>query len=216
MTIVYWYAQALANAFGSSSAGNAPNIDFLSDSLYLALMTASYTPNMTTDAFWSTLVANEHANGNGYATNGVALATKTLTVTAANSWGTQWAGTTAYTLGKVVRPTAGNGYLYRCVVAGTSSGSAPTWPTVIGTTVTDGTVTWVCAGRSIIQFDADDVSWAAATLTTRYGVIYDRTPATDATRPLLMLVDFEATQSVTGATFTVQFDSQGIDYILVP
>lgn len=216
MTLVYWYAQALANAFGSTTAGNAPNIDYLSDTLYCALVTSSYTPDLAAHDFWNDVVANEHAGGSGYTTNGVLMTTKTMTVTAANSFGTTWAATTAYTLGKVVRPTAGNGYLYRCVVAGTSGGSAPTWPTVIGTTVTDSGVTWVCAGKTIIQFDADDVAWTTATLSTRYGVIYDRTPATDATRPLILLVDFEANQSVTSANFTIQWDSQGIDYLIIP
>ncbi len=55
-----------------------------------------------------------------------------------------WAATTAKLVNDVVRPTAHNGYRYRCTVAGTTGGSQPTWPTTIGNTVVDGTVTWIC------------------------------------------------------------------------
>lgn len=52
---------------------------------------------------------------------------------------------TAYGLGQKVVPLALNGYVYECVVAGTSHASTePTWPLVLGNTVTDGTVTWRC------------------------------------------------------------------------
>jgi hypothetical protein len=54
-----------------------------------------------------------------------------------------WATATAYEFGQTVSP--GNGYVYDCTAPGTSGGTVPTWPTVLGATVTDGTVTWVCA-----------------------------------------------------------------------
>ena len=59
-------------------------------------------------------------------------------------WGTApaaWAASTAYTLGTVV--TDSNGRLEEVSTAGTSSTGHPTWPTTpIGSTVTDGGVTW--------------------------------------------------------------------------
>ena len=58
------------------------------------------------------------------------------------------ANSTAYAVDAVVEPTPRNGYRYRCTVAGTSAGSAPTWPTTLGTTVTDGGVTWKCATKT--------------------------------------------------------------------
>ena len=58
-----------------------------------------------------------------------------------------WAATTAYSLGNRRVPTVANGYYYEVTVAGTSAGVQPTWPTTIGNTVVDGTVTWICRGR---------------------------------------------------------------------
>ena len=54
---------------------------------------------------------------------------------------------TAYVVGTEVVPTVGNGCVYRCVTAGTTSATASStvtgsWATVLGTTITDGTVTW--------------------------------------------------------------------------
>ena len=64
-----------------------------------------------------------------------------------NAWpdpasATAWASATSYAVGDVRRPTAGNGRIYRCIVAGTSGGSQPTWPTTDRGYVVDGSVTW--------------------------------------------------------------------------
>lgn len=54
-----------------------------------------------------------------------------------------WAATTAKTVGQTVTPLAGaNGFVYRCITAGTTGGGAPTWPQVEGGVVIDGTVVW--------------------------------------------------------------------------
>jgi hypothetical protein len=55
-----------------------------------------------------------------------------------------WAGSAAWAINRTVTPTARNGYAYRVTTAGTSGASEPTWPTTIGQTVSDGTVTWTC------------------------------------------------------------------------
>jgi predicted RNA-binding protein with PUA-like domain len=54
------------------------------------------------------------------------------------------ANSTAYSLGDIRRPATRNGYAYKCTTAGTCGGSPPTFPTVIGATVTDGTAVWTC------------------------------------------------------------------------
>jgi len=72
-----------------------------------------------------------------------------------------WAGTTAKGLGELVNPSTGNnGYLYKSLSVGGSTGSGePTWPTTVGQTVVDGTVTWLCcpnvnAGTKLV-FEVD-------------------------------------------------------------
>ena len=55
-----------------------------------------------------------------------------------------WAASTAFSLGDIRRATADQitGLFFKCTTAGTSSGSEPTWPTDIGSTVTDNNVVW--------------------------------------------------------------------------
>src|SRR5262245_47700718 len=110
------YGKAHANLLGGESSGESFAIDFLSDTIKCALTNASHTPNLDTHELFSDLT-NE-VSGTGYTAGGATLGSKTITYTAANSWGTQWAASTAYVVGDVVRPTSGNGHLYRCVVAG--------------------------------------------------------------------------------------------------
>lgn len=66
------------------------------------------------------------------------------------------------------------------------------------------------AGTNTLMLDAADTSWANSTITARYAVIYDSTPATDATRPLIAYIDFGADVSSSGAAFNITFDAAGI------
>jgi hypothetical protein len=92
---------------------------------------------------------------------------------------------------------------------------------VSGTGYTAGGVTLTNVVQSytgatnVWAFDADDASWTNASFTARYAVVYDSTPATDATRPLLTYVDFGGDQTVNGANFTVQWDAAGIAKVTV-
>jgi hypothetical protein len=59
-----------------------------------------------------------------------------------------WAVATALALGVSRRPTTPTGYRYQVTTAGTTHASTePTWPTVIGSTVSDGTVVWTCVAE---------------------------------------------------------------------
>lgn len=54
-----------------------------------------------------------------------------------------WLPNTAYGVGQKVVPTTLNGFVYEVTVAGTSHASTePTWPTTLGDTVSNGTVTF--------------------------------------------------------------------------
>jgi hypothetical protein len=66
------------------------------------------------------------------------------------------------------------------------------------------------SGTNVIKFDADDTAWASSTLVARIAPLYDATPSTDATRPLMIYVDFGADVSTTNGTLTIVWDSAGI------
>jgi hypothetical protein len=184
--------------------------DLNSDTLKATLHTTTYTPAIGTDQFVSSL-AGELSTASGY-TSGGATVTGSFALTAANSWASTAATSTAYTLGQVRRPSAGNGFLYRVVVAGTSGGSAPTWPTVVGTTVADGSVTWLCIGSYVVVLDLTDATlWTTFSAGPyRYMVISDRTPGTAATQPLICLFDFGSNQTGGGGNFDLSTPVEGI------
>jgi lambda family phage minor tail protein L len=57
---------------------------------------------------------------------------------------TAWASSSSYAIGQIVRATTVQefGLVFKCTTAGTSGGSQPAWPTLIGGTTIDGSVTW--------------------------------------------------------------------------
>lgn len=66
-----------------------------------------------------------------------------------------------------------------------------------------------------INLDAADTVWAASTITARYAVVYDATPGTDATRPLICYIDFGADVVSSGGNFTITWDPAGIVSVTV-
>jgi hypothetical protein len=118
------------------------------DSLKMALVTSTYSPNFDTHALYSDLT-NEVV-GTGYTAGGATLAGLSLTRTAANSWGTARAASTAYSVGQIVRPAVANGFVYRCVVAGTTAADvAPTAATNATPTVVTATAHGLTTGNAI-------------------------------------------------------------------
>ena len=83
-----------------------------------------------------------------------------------------------------------------------------------GATVSSVTVSYN-SGTNTLSFDAADVTWATASITARYGILYDASPGSDATRPLIGYIDFGGDVTSTGADFTVVWDAAGIGSVTV-
>jgi hypothetical protein len=83
-----------------------------------------------------------------------------------------------------------------------------------GATLASKTATYN-ASTNVITLDAADVTWTTATITARYAVIYDASPGTAATNPLLAYVDFGADQTATNGNFAITWDANGILKITV-
>lgn len=172
-----------------------------SDNWVLTAHTNSYSLDLLTHEFVSDLT-NEVATGNGYTSGGIALTGKSIGSVAASAL-TARANSTAYVLGDARRPSTANGWAYVAVVAGTSAGSAPTWPTVQGTTVADGGVTWLNVGPGLVRFTASDINQPGSGYALRYFVLSNRTPGTAATQPLLAILDLGETKNLGGGDLDV-------------
>jgi len=66
------------------------------------------------------------------------------------------------------------------------------------------------AGTNVLKLDGEDVTWTGVTLTARYAVVYDSTPGTAGTNPLLFYVDFGEDKAASGANFTITWAAGGI------
>ena len=66
------------------------------------------------------------------------------------------------------------------------------------------------SGTHTLSLTGANVSWAASTISAQYAIVYDSTPATDATRPLICYINFGATVSTTAGTFSIVWDASGI------
>jgi len=60
-----------------------------------------------------------------------------------------WTGSTGYSFGDFVRPTTPNGWVYKCIGAGTSNSGEPTWPTAFAESVDDNTATWEAYSKGV-------------------------------------------------------------------
>ncbi|GII87080.1 hypothetical protein Ssi03_50700 [Sphaerisporangium siamense] len=190
-------AQLVGTALPDAFAGL---IDWENGTIVATLHTAAWTPDITTLSRVSGL-ANEVVTGHGYVQGtGQVLTGKSSTFVSAASL-TARANSTAYAVGDLVRPASSNGHVYRCIAAGTSASSAPTWPTTPLTTVTDGTVTWIECGRGVAILDCDPIEFGGITGEALYLVLSDRTASGAANQPVILLVQFEQAESG-----TTQFD----------
>jgi hypothetical protein len=150
----YWYALGLVNAFGGAAEGDSYNIDWLTNTIKVALTTSGYTPNQDTHDFFND-VTNEVTHG-GYTAGGAALGTKTLGAT--NNVVKFSAANTVWTASGGTAMTARRAVIYKD--SGTTS-NAPL-------------LAWVDFGADVSATDANfTITWDAN------GVL--RITATDAT-----------------------------------
>jgi hypothetical protein len=183
--------------------------------LKLALVGAGYAPNLVTDQYWSTPQAYEFS-GPGYTTGGLTLTGTAVTVTSAIAWSLSYpAPGTAVAAGEVIKSGA---FLFRAANSGSAS-SVPTFPLIEGETVTDsGGIVWTNVGNTILVFTATGgYSWASiSTSNIPFAVIYDSTPGTPATDPLLVLLSFNpAMTNVPAGPVSVNPD-QYLGYFALP
>jgi len=84
-----------------------------------------------------------------------------------------WAASTAFSVGDVRRATSSqnSGLVFECTTAGTSGSSEPTWPTDIGSTLTDNTVVWT----AISSIYADLSALAPDAIIELFELHYDNT-----------------------------------------
>jgi len=86
---------------------------------------------------------------------------------------TVWAASTAFAVGDVRRATTSqnSGLVFECSTAGTSGSSEPSWPTDIGSTLTDNTVVWT----AISSIYADLSALAPSAIIELFELHYDNT-----------------------------------------
>lgn len=112
----------MANVFYDNAKKNLwnGNVNLASDTIKVALVTASYTPNAATHEFWSDASAYE-ASGTGYTAGGATLASKAVTADTTNHRGKFAADNVTWSTATV---TASGAVIYK------STGTASTSPLV--------------------------------------------------------------------------------------
>jgi hypothetical protein len=99
---------------------------------------------IVTEAYNRALIAYSNLRTPKAPINIYGLSTQQLDPYGQKPLGAPWLASTLYLVGEYVQPTltGGNGHLYRCLVAGTTNATEPSWPLTENATVTDGGVTW--------------------------------------------------------------------------
>lgn len=69
-----WYGKSLEGQYGTTADRR---VDWVTDTIKVALCTSSFTPNQDTQDFYDD-ISSEVANGNGYTTGGATLGTKSV------------------------------------------------------------------------------------------------------------------------------------------
>lgn len=77
-----------------------------------------------------------------------------------------------------------------------------------GTTISSPTFTET--GHVYTLTSATNPSWASSTITAAYALIYDATPGSNATNPVIGYIDFGGNQSTSSGTFTLTINAAGL------
>lgn len=83
-----------------------------------------------------------------------------------------------------------------------------------GNTITGVTVSYNST-TNVLSFTGSNMSWPTSTFVCRYGVVYDSSPSTDATRPLVGYVDFGQDMNPVNGTLSMTWDAGGIATVTV-
>ncbi len=197
-------------------------IDWDSDSIKALLTTSAYVPDQDAHRYKSS-VTNELVTTAttlaAAASSGATSISVAASVPVGNAIAIDTAGTVEY---RIVTAVTGSGpYTLTLGAIGTGAaalGSAHASGAAVqanpgytagGVALTGVTVAYN-ASTNTLTLDANDIAWAAATLNARELVLYDSTPSTDATRPLIGYVDFGADMASQNAAFSVAWDPTGI------
>lgn len=135
MATLNLYGKLGANIFGGEVSGDSFSIDYLSDTIKVALATTTYTPDPDTHETFAD-VTNELTTANGYTAGGYTLLSKTATYNASGN-------KTVFDCADPTWTAAGGSLVFRYAVFYKSTGTASTSPLIgyldFGTqTITDG------------------------------------------------------------------------------
>lgn len=89
---------------------------------------------------------------------------------------------------------------------------AGTGYTAGGLVISSPTITYDAANDRVV-FDGADINWPNSAFTARRLVVYDNTPASDATRPLVMWVDFPFDYTPVGGKLEIIWNAIGFGYV---
>jgi hypothetical protein len=190
-------------------------VNWASDTIVATLHSASYAPNLVTNAYVSSL-SGELATGGGYTQGGAPVTGRAASYLPAASWPDIWAPVTSYVVGQVVRPALSPSVLLYCYQAGASGASAPSWPSVPGAVVTDGTAAWSVIAPGAVALTGSPLLWSSFTASFRYIVISDRSNGSSSAQPLIALCDMGSTVTGTGGNLSVSPDLGSGSGVFVP
>jgi hypothetical protein len=112
------YGKLGANILGGEVAGDAFQMDYLSDTIKLTLHTSTYSPNIDTNEILAD-ATNQLATANGYTSGGYTLASKTVSYNATGN-------VTTYDFGDVTVTASGGTLTFQyAVISDSTIASSP-------------------------------------------------------------------------------------------